>query len=420
MLIRHNERSNATPAEHWAHDTTQTDLFGCTVSGSSARQWTTQDAPCTQCAGYGQLVRIERLSRTEYPKGALVPERYLVRPGSPVPAPEPAPAPAPAEPAPEPVPAPPAPSVQAAPTDAAQAISDLLSSLVPDAASVRAEIASATADLRAQCLEDSVGAMHAAIAALLVPITVKVERYDGSAHTVEGTVHAAFTECLQWLSARCHLWLVGPAGCGKTTLAAQVAEALGVPFYSTGMVLAEHQVMGFVDANGNYHTTPFRQAFEHGGLHLSDEMDSWSPEASLAMNAALANGHATFPDSPQQVKAHEDFYVIAAANTYGSGADRQYVGRNEMDAATLDRFVMVPMDYDKALEASIAGEHTDWLNLVWKVRSNIADHKIREITSTRAIVKGIALQAVGGSADLAATRLLRKTFSQTDWEKVTA
>jgi len=416
MLIRHNERSNATPSEHWAHDTEQPDSSGCTVSGSTARQWTTLGALCTQCGGYGELVRIERLSRADYPKGSTVPGTYRLPTGSPVPAmPEPVPA------MPEPVPTvQTAPSVQAAPTDAAQAISDLLSSLVPDAASVRAEIASATADLRTQCREDSVEAMGAAIAALLVPITVKVERYDGSTHTVEGTVHAAFTECLQWLSARCHLWLVGPAGCGKTTLAAQIAEALGVPFYSTGMVLAEHQVMGFVDANGNYHTTPFRQAFEHGGLHLADEMDSWSPEASLAMNAALANGHATFPDSPNQVKAHKDFYVIAAANTYGSGADRQYVGRNEMDAATLDRFVMVPMDYDKALEASIAGEHTDWLNLVWKVRGNIADHKIREITSTRAIIKGIALLAVGGSADLAATRLLRKTFSQTDWEKVTA
>lgn len=50
----------------------------------------------------------------------------------------------------------------------------------------------------------------------------------------------------------------------------------------------------------------------------------------------MANNVCAFPD--KMVKKHKDFIVCASGNTYGTGADRKYVGRLEIDAATLDRF----------------------------------------------------------------------------------
>ena len=48
--------------------------------------------------------------------------------------------------------------------------------------------------------------------------------------------------------------------------------------------------------------------------------------------------------------------ILAAANTWGRGGDQQYVGRNQLDAATLDRFVLstLHVDYDTDLERDIA------------------------------------------------------------------
>ena len=92
-------------------------------------------------------------------------------------------------------------------------------------------------------------------------------------------------------------------------------------------------------AQGTIVSTEFRKAYENGGLFLFDEIDASMPGAILAFNAALANNFMDFPD--KKVPRHKDFYCIAAANTFGSGADRQYVGRNQLDAASLDRFIDV-------------------------------------------------------------------------------
>ncbi|MCH7728630.1 MAG: hypothetical protein IH991_19420, partial [Planctomycetes bacterium] len=71
----------------------------------------------------------------------------------------------------------------------------------------------------------------------------------------------------------------------------------------------------------------------------------------VVVNAALANGHLRLPDGTT-VDRHADFVCAAAANTFGTGADRQYVGRNQLDAATLDRFAAcrLAFDYDVDLE----------------------------------------------------------------------
>lgn len=198
-----------------------------------------------------------------------------------------------------------------------------------------------------------------------------------------------------------HPMMVGPAGGGKTTAAEQIAEALGLPFFTNGALSGAHELTGFKDAKGDYNTTPFRTAFEHGGLYLADELDRSDPSAVLALNSALANGFMGFPDQPEPIRAHEKFHVIAACNTYGRGADRLYIGANQLDASTLDRFGTLNWDYDETLERALAGDDA-WVSYVQAARSAASDFKIRHVISPRASYYGAELRATGMAFDMVA------------------
>lgn len=215
---------------------------------------------------------------------------------------------------------------------------------------------------------------------------------DNSAPVVIDQAHKALPDVLLMVRAGVFPFLVGPAGSGKTTLAEQVAQAMDVPFYMAARVTSEYKLVGFIDANGCCVRTQFREAYECGGVFLFDEVDASDPDALTAFNAALANGLCDFPDG--MVKRHKDFYAIAAGNTYGRGADRQYVGRNQLDAATLDRFCVLDVDYDEELERLLA-PHATWTLWVQRVRSAIVEEKVRHIVSPRASIYGAKLLAAG-------------------------
>jgi len=171
--------------------------------------------------------------------------------------------------------------------------------------------------------------------------------------------HFNYPALLRIVRARVNAWLVGPAGSGKTSAAEKVAQDLGLPFYSksVGPQASESALLGYQDANGRTVRTLLREAFEFGGVFLLDEIDAANPAVLVVVNALLANGSCAFPD--KVVKKHEDFVLIAGANTIGQGADRQYVGRNQIDAATLDRFANLVWEYDPTIEAAAAGVSLD-------------------------------------------------------------
>lgn len=255
-----------------------------------------------------------------------------------------------------------------------------------------------------------------------VTLTVKQQGKKAKPATIENA-HPATETLIRAIGAGVHVLLVGPAGSGKTTLAHTIATSLGLDFYFTGAIAMEYKLSGFIDANGVFQDTQFRQAFEKGGLFLFDEVDASSAQALLAFNAALANGWADFPDG--KVEKHPDFVCLAAANTYGSGADRLYVGRNQLDAASLDRFAVVDMDYDESnehnwaraalgLDASdpkptragiefapckdveLTSDHVDeWVAAVQRWRFNARNLKIRHVISPRASIFGVKLLAAG-------------------------
>jgi cobaltochelatase CobS len=234
-----------------------------------------------------------------------------------------------------------------------------------------------------------------ALASFQMPERVVTLSAAGERREIKGHVHTAFDRVVKLAGIRQNVLLVGPAGCGKTQLAAQVAEALGLPFafVSCSAGMSESALQGWllpIEAGGAFAYVPsaFVTAYRDGGVFLLDEIDAADENLLLVINAALANGHMMIPQNHTAplVKRHADFVCIAAANTFGHGADRVYAGRNQLDGATLDRFRagMTPMTYCPKLEAAIVDAQV----LAWgsAIRSQIESNKLRRVMSTRAML----------------------------------
>ena len=185
-------------------------------------------------------------------------------------------------------------------------------------------------------------------------------------NTVHGVTHEQFETVLAFVNANEPVYLYGPAGTGKNVLCKQIAEALGLDFYSSNAVTEEFKLTGFIDANGVYHETEFYKAFTKGGLFMLDEMDASIPEVLIILNSAIANRYFEFPTG--RVDAHPDFRVISAGNTVGTGATYAYNGRNQLDSASLDRFAMIPIDYDERIELDNAGGDKDLVKFIHAMR----------------------------------------------------
>lgn len=226
-----------------------------------------------------------------------------------------------------------------------------------------------------------------------------------------GTQHREFETILQTISAGVNLALVGPAGSGKTTCVHHVAEALSLPFYSKSVSAQTgvHEFFGYQDANGNYVRTLFREAYENGGVFLLDEFDAGNPNVLASMNQATANGSCAFADG--MVQKHSDFVVVMAGNTYGHGATSEYVGRNQIDKATLDRFAFIYFDYDESFELALS-TNKDWTKEVQAIRKKVCEKRVKTIVSPRASFDGAKLLAKGMKKELVKQLLIYKGLTQ--------
>ena len=205
------------------------------------------------------------------------------------------------------------------------------------------------------------------------------------AATVEitGVVHEEFDTVLQLVNCDIPVFLTGAAGTGKNVIAQQCAEAMGLEFYFSNAVTQEYKLTGFIDANGTYHETQFYKAFTEGGLFMLDEMDASIPEVLIILNAAIANRYFDFPTG--RVQAHENFRLIAAGNTFGTGADIEYTGRFQLDAASLDRFAVVEIDYSPAIEEAIANGNRELIDFIRTFRKACNTCGIKHLATYRAI-----------------------------------
>lgn len=154
--------------------------------------------------------------------------------------------------------------------------------------------------------------------------------------------------------------LVGPAGNGKTTAAEMAFKALDMDYY----ILSCTDRTEVVDLVGGTVLTAegeqwrdglVTRAFKEGKGIILDECDALDPRVMMALQTATldpgpdntarfvtANGEKVYPTGKCP--------LIATFNTFGTGANRQYVGRNKLDGASLDRWTMLSTAYENEIE----------------------------------------------------------------------
>jgi cobaltochelatase CobS len=270
-------------------------------------------------------------------------------------------------------------------------------------------------DLQTQMDEAKVAQIVAAeIARARLPRPIEVHLPEGKVVTLEGRQHKQFTEVLDLIEeGAANILLVGPAGTGKTTMAKAVAKALDLDFgfISLSAGVTETHLFGRLlpqtDGTWAYVASRFVEVYENGGVFLLDEVDAADANVMVAVNAALANGVMSNPVNGKIHVRHPKTIILAAANTFGRGGDTMYVGRNSLDVATLDRFVLdtLHIDYDRELEWDIvrslvsdddANEIMAWVDAL---RDQIISNRIRRVASMRLVER--AARAISKGRKLA-------------------
>lgn len=210
-----------------------------------------------------------------------------------------------------------------------------------------------------------------------------------------GRQHSTFPVLATMVAAGVNVFLRGEAGSGKSSALHPLAELLGVPAYalSVGLQTTKSDLLGFVDANGNYQESFIYKAYKYGGICLIDEIDAGHAGVMTIINALTANNHAGFPNG-EMVERNAKCYFIAAGNTFGRGADAQYIGRNQLDAATLNRFAYLEWLTDWAFVAEICGNPA-WSKRVKAIHDAAETLGLRVIVGARAAINGARLLAAG-------------------------
>jgi len=202
--------------------------------------------------------------------------------------------------------------------------------------------------------------------------------------TIENFVE---TKQVRGLKDRVYLWIkagypphiVGPTGCGKTTLAMQVAKELGRP---TVWINGDEQITT-TDLIGGYSEmeaesvrdrfihnvmlakdrtkytwvdNPLTLACKYGYTLVYNEFSRAKPEANNVLLSVLEEKILELPTmfgEERYIKVHPDFNIIFTSNSI------EYAGVHRPQDALLDRMVDIYMDYyDFDTELKIVQAHT--------------------------------------------------------------
>lgn len=191
---------------------------------------------------------------------------------------------------------------------------------------------------------------------------LKIKRYDDKKYILKNrTFPKCFDRIKTLAECRRNIMLFGPTGCGKTYTGQLLADVLGMDFVYMSLTAGKNETHfsgrdtpNIMKGTNTFQGTEFLRVFEEGGVCMLDEFDAADANLLLTINTALANGTIEVPKRPGKKVAekHPDFVCVGTANTTGRGTTREYVGRNQLDEATLDRFRIgiVEMQFDKAIE----------------------------------------------------------------------
>jgi len=270
----------------------------------------------------------------------------------------------------------------------------------------------AKANLNGAFPEDRVAKLIADAMANMVR-RVELIAPSGDTKPITGLVHQQFDTILKMTSSRTAsghpvpVWLDGPPGGGKSHLMEQIGEALELQAHilAIGPTDTKSAVVGSV-ATGDFRPGIAYEPYKNGGVLGIDEIAAGDPGVLVSTNALVANQSYRFPNG-ELVKKHKNFHIIVADNTRGHGNVKGMI-RNRLDAATLDRFAFLKVNYDEQLESALCG-NAKWAAYVKQVREYIASNSGESVYITpRASINGAALLAGGlPAADVSDMTLFR-------------
>lgn len=263
----------------------------------------------------------------------------------------------------------------------------------------------------------------------LTPVltNVTIHRPDLAPLPVDGLFHKEFPKLLRLVANGAHVYLPGSPGTGKSHAAEQVAQALGWKFgsISFGPTTPESRLLGGMTANGEFFEPMLLQLLRYcmdnpdsGAVYCLDEMDNGHGGVQATLNSLMANGWITAPNG-DHLTVGRNLSFVACANTYGTGPTAEFAGRNKLDAATLNRFRMLPWEIDLGVEEVLVRRELPdqqtadaWLDVWRTTRRNVEDHGLKIFVTPRG--------AVYGAQDIAAGFSIEEAFALNMGNKVPA
>jgi cobaltochelatase CobS len=282
--------------------------------------------------------------------------------------------------------------------------------------------------------ERVLAAVDRRIAELTVPQSLLVQPRGDAPPVKIANVHRKFRKILALVNRGRNVLLVGPKGSGKSTIASQLAQAMDRPVlvFTCSVGTTKADILGYMAADG-YHESPFHVAWRRGYVILMDEFDTLHPQVSPVLNDGFSRRFIQFPTGELDSEGNlvptpfgDGGVIVAAANTVGKGADKQYVGRSRIDDASTDRFELVEIEYDEKVEdAIVAG-----LDAPARVKANAKSvcRELRKAARELNIAVDFGVRAMTGICEMAMAGFdqdeivygrLSRGMATADWQTLT-
>jgi len=230
-----------------------------------------------------------------------------------------------------------------------------------------------------------------------------------------------------WLNTGYPIHLIGPTGCGKTSLAMHVASELGQPVVwingdetitTTELIggYSQMQQQSMSDKfvhnvfksktvlSAQWVDNPLALACKYGYTLVYNEFSRTNPAANNILLSVFGEGILELPTKfgeERYIKVHPNFNAILTSNSV------EYAGVHKPQDALLDRMVGIYMGYYSFdTEVKITSEHTglpedDARNIVNVVRSLREKLPDAQKPGTRAcIIVGQGMKALNGQGDV--------------------
>ena len=225
------------------------------------------------------------------------------------------------------------------------------------------------------------------------------------------------------IKRRKNLLLVGPTGCGKSSLAINVMARLKETaeiFSCDGETCTDNLIgkpWAIIDDKGKGKTVvapgAALRAYKEGKILLLEEVDHAIPDILASLHRIMETQSEFYISNigdEEVIQKHRDFSVIATANTIGTGEDTYlYAGTKPLNMAFMNRFSLTfRMGYiDKSREIKVLKNRTG-------IDDTIAQKIVYTANDARDASDPSRINGAPGSAKLGATISTRDTIEWAD------